>query len=87
MNRSLEGDVAEMGSGRNAAPAPHENQDLCSLWSVMTNGLVEIIPGLVQRVAHQIRPNRHESPVSLRGSGYSRTDINCVRVRGMPLPA
>ena len=56
MARRLEWDVTEMGDGRNAAPVTHENQDLCSLWGVMTNGLVEINPGLVQRVAHQIRP-------------------------------
>ncbi len=43
--------------------ATHENQELCSLWFVMTNGLAEVNPGLLRRVANQIRLNRSESPV------------------------
>ena len=43
--------------------ATHENQELCSLWYNMTNGLAEANPGLVRRVANQIRLNRGESPV------------------------
>ncbi len=43
--------------------ATHENQDLCSLWFAMTNGLAEVNPGLLRRVANQIRLNRSESPV------------------------
>ena len=43
--------------------ATHENQDLCSLWYAMTNGLAEANPGLVRRIANQIRLNRGESPV------------------------
>jgi uncharacterized protein (TIGR00288 family) len=42
--------------------ATHENQELCSLWYNMTNGLAEANPGLVRRVANQIRLNRGESP-------------------------
>ena len=43
--------------------ATHENQDLCSLWFNMTNSLAEVNPGLLRRVANQIRLNRSESPV------------------------
>lgn len=43
--------------------ASHENQDLCSLWYVMTNALAEVNPGLLRRVANQIRLNRGESPM------------------------
>jgi uncharacterized LabA/DUF88 family protein len=43
--------------------ATHENQDLCALWFTMTNSLAEVNPGLLRRVANQIRLNRSESPV------------------------
>ena len=43
--------------------ATHENQDLCSLWYNMTNSLAEVNPGLLRRVANQIRLNKGESPV------------------------
>jgi len=43
--------------------ASHENQDLCSLWYVMTNALAEVNSGLLRRVANQIRLNRGESPM------------------------
>jgi uncharacterized protein (TIGR00288 family) len=43
--------------------ATHENQDLCGLWYSMTTGLAEVNPGLLRRVANQIRLNRGESPV------------------------
>jgi len=43
--------------------ATHEVQDLCSLWYAMSNALAEVNPGLVRRVASQIRLNRGESPM------------------------
>jgi uncharacterized protein (TIGR00288 family) len=42
--------------------ATHETPDLCSLWYAMSNALAEVNPGLVRRVASQIRLNRGESP-------------------------
>lgn len=42
--------------------ATHENQELCALWFQMTNNLAEVNPGLLRRVANQIRLNRTESP-------------------------
>ncbi len=42
--------------------ATHENQDLCALWFQMTKSLSEVNPGLLRRVANQIRLNRSESP-------------------------
>jgi uncharacterized protein (TIGR00288 family) len=44
--------------------ATHENAELCSLWYQMTNSLAEVNPGLLRRVANQIRLNRSESPVN-----------------------
>jgi hypothetical protein len=41
--------------------ATHENNDLCRLWYEMTNRLAEVNPGLLRRVANQIRLNRGES--------------------------
>ncbi len=41
--------------------ATHETPDLCSLWYAMSNALAEVNPGLVRRVASQIRLNRGES--------------------------
>jgi uncharacterized LabA/DUF88 family protein len=41
----------------------HENSDLQALWFAMTNSLGEVNPGLLRRVANQIRLNRSESPV------------------------
>jgi len=43
--------------------ATHENQDLCRLWYDMTNRLAEVNPGLLRRVANQIRLNRGESAI------------------------
>jgi len=43
--------------------ATHENQELCMLWFHMTKGLAEVNPGLLRRVANQIRLNRSESPI------------------------
>ncbi len=43
--------------------ATHENNELCRLWFTMTNGLADVNPGLLKRVANQIRLNRSESPV------------------------
>ena len=43
--------------------ATHETQDLCSLWYAMSNALAEVNPGLLRRVANQIRLNRGESPM------------------------
>lgn len=42
--------------------ATHETPELCSLWYAMSNALAEVNPGLVRRVASQIRLNRGESP-------------------------
>jgi len=42
--------------------ATHETPELCSLWYSMSNALAEVNPGLVRRVASQIRLNRGESP-------------------------
>ena len=43
--------------------ATHETQELCSLWYAMSNALAEVNPGLLRRVASQIRLNRGESPM------------------------
>ncbi len=43
--------------------ATHENPDLQGLWYAMTNALAEVNPGLLRRVANQIRLNRGESPM------------------------
>lgn len=43
--------------------AVHENQELSRLWFNMTTGLGEVNPGLLKRVANQIRLNRSESPI------------------------
>ena len=43
--------------------ATHETQELCSLWYAMSNALAEVNPGLLRRVASQIRLNRGESPI------------------------
>ncbi len=42
--------------------ATHETPELCSLWYSMSNALAEVNPGLVRRVASQIRLNRGDSP-------------------------
>lgn len=42
--------------------ATNQNQDLTKLWFAMTNSLAEVNPGLLRRVANQIRLNRLESP-------------------------
>jgi hypothetical protein len=42
--------------------ATHDAQELCSLWYSMSNSLAEVNPGLVRRVANQIRLNRGDSP-------------------------
>ncbi len=44
--------------------ATHEDPELCRLWFTMTNSLAEVNPGLVRRVANQIRLNRADGPVS-----------------------
>jgi uncharacterized LabA/DUF88 family protein len=44
--------------------ASHEDPQLCRLWFAMTNGLAEVNPSLVRRVANQIRLNRTESPAA-----------------------
>lgn len=44
--------------------ATHDDPALCRLWFAMTNGLAEVNPSLVRRVANQIRLNRTESPVA-----------------------
>ena len=41
----------------------HENQELCKLWFTMTQKLAEVNPGLLRRVANQMRLSRAESPV------------------------
>jgi hypothetical protein len=43
--------------------ATHENQDLCRLWFNMTQKLAEVNPGLLRRVANQIRLQRSDSPL------------------------
>lgn len=42
--------------------ATHEEQDLNRLWFSMTASLAEVNPGLIRRVANQIRLNRGEGP-------------------------
>jgi uncharacterized LabA/DUF88 family protein len=42
--------------------ATHDDQDLTKLWFAMTTNLAEVNPGLVRRVANQIRLNRTEGP-------------------------
>jgi hypothetical protein len=42
--------------------ATHENQNLCRLWFTMTQKLADVNPGLLRRVANQIRLNRGDSP-------------------------
>ena len=44
--------------------ANHEDPELCKLWFTMTNSLAEVNPGLVRRVANQIRLNRADGPAS-----------------------
>ena len=44
--------------------ATHENQNLCKLWFTMTQKLAEVNPGLLRRMANQIRLNRGDSPHS-----------------------
>ncbi|MBV7329505.1 NYN domain-containing protein [Chloroflexi bacterium TSY] len=41
----------------------YENQELNRLWFDMTQSLAEVNPGLLRRVANQIRLNRTESPI------------------------
>lgn len=41
----------------------YENQELSRLWFDMTQSLAEVNPGLLRRVANQIRLNRTESPI------------------------
>uniref|UniRef100_A0A7C1FFM1 NYN domain-containing protein n=1 Tax=Caldilinea aerophila TaxID=133453 RepID=A0A7C1FFM1_9CHLR len=43
--------------------ATHEVPELCSLWYSMSTALAEVNPGLVRRVASQIRLNRGDSPI------------------------
>jgi len=43
--------------------ATHEDSELCRLWFEMTNGLAEVNPGLLRRIASQIRFTRPESPI------------------------
>jgi len=43
--------------------ATHANQELQKLWFAMTQSLAEANPGLVRRVANQIRLSRTDSPV------------------------
>jgi uncharacterized LabA/DUF88 family protein len=43
--------------------ATHQNQELQKLWFAMTQGLAEVNPGLLRRVANQIRLTRSDSPV------------------------
>jgi uncharacterized LabA/DUF88 family protein len=42
--------------------ATHEEQELARLWFAMTTGLAEVNPGLVRRVANQLRLNRSDGP-------------------------
>ena len=42
--------------------ATYENQELSRLWFEMTQNLAEVNPGLLRRVASQIRLNRDDSP-------------------------
>src|SRR5690606_26820458 len=41
----------------------HENPELQRLWFTMTQNLAEVNPGILRRVANQIRLNRSDSPV------------------------
>jgi uncharacterized LabA/DUF88 family protein len=43
--------------------ANHQNPELQRLWFAMTQGLAEANPGLLRRVANQIRLNRSDSPI------------------------
>ncbi|MCB0098520.1 MAG: hypothetical protein KDE46_22460, partial [Caldilineaceae bacterium] len=43
--------------------ATYENQELSRLWFEMTQDLAEVNPGLLRRVANQIRLTRNDSPV------------------------
>lgn len=43
--------------------ATHQNPELQRLWFTMTQSLAEVNPGLLRRVATQIRLNRADSPV------------------------
>lgn len=58
------------GTGQTTSPAEiavraatYDNQELSRLWFDMTHKLAEVNPGLIRRVANQIRLNRGESPV------------------------
>lgn len=46
--------------------ATHEDPQLCRLWFAMTNGLAEVNPSLVRRVANQIRLNRSDAPTAVQ---------------------
>ncbi len=46
--------------------ATHEDPQLCRLWFAMTNGLAEVNPSLVRRVANQIRLNRSDTPTAIQ---------------------
>ncbi len=46
--------------------ATHDDPELCKLWFTMTNSLAEVNPGLVRRVANQIRLNRNDAPASVQ---------------------
>ena len=43
--------------------ATHQNQELQSLWFSMTQGLADVNPGSLRRVANQIRLTRSDSPI------------------------
>jgi uncharacterized LabA/DUF88 family protein len=42
--------------------ATHDDQELARLWFAMTTNLAAVNPGLIRRVANQIRLNRNEGP-------------------------
>ena len=46
--------------------ATHDDPELCRLWFAMTNSLAEVNPGLIRRVANQIRLNRSDTPVAVQ---------------------
>ena len=46
--------------------ATHENTDLCRLWFAMTHSLAEANPGLLRRIANQIRLNRSDSLLNVQ---------------------
>jgi uncharacterized LabA/DUF88 family protein len=56
LNSTLPSEIA-------VSAANHPNAELCRLWFSMTQNLAEVNPGLLRRIANQIRLTRSDSPL------------------------